>query len=333
MTDSPTPTPSAESQAAGEDPAATTEQGWQVTFGNDQIVVTNDEVVTEFGRLADAIVQFATLDKNNQNAFMNNRTPIIGWLADEWAGATPPDPGMWDDVINTANEAKSAVGSDVPTAAESLNRANTQLSQCEDTWKEYLKDTTKGAIEFEKSALDVSIAVVAVAVTAATGGTGALAAGAMGASQGALTNAVNQWVDMSQGDQTQFDWSAFSVSAVTGLVAGALAGAASSALEEKIASACSNWFLGAGSAELMEAVNEARQAAGMSSIEATEGMSWLQANITRVLGSIPQQTVSSVTSALVTAGLTGDEFTEKLPDSLWDAGKDVIIDFVKENIG
>jgi hypothetical protein len=302
---------------------ATDGQGWRVTFFAQTFVVSVDEAGAQFSRLADEMQKAAERGKAAEQDYSNNeKMPIISTICDWAGGAEMPDGSLWDLVISAAGDAKVAAGSgDCEAAAVGLNEADTKYNSAESAWSDYLSRAAKGTVTVEKDALEIGIGVAAVGVGIATGGTGLGAMAAIGAGEGALSDAVDQWVDIHAGNQKSFNFGSLARDTVVDSLVWAISGAVGDKLADAVTSKCVSWFTDV-NPEVLETVNQYLGSKGLEAIDGVELMSWIPANITRVLRYIPDAIVSAAAwqalSAL--ANWTMDGFVGGFPNALWECG-------------
>lgn len=279
--------------------------------------------------------QFAQQGKSDQEDFVkNDRIPIISTLS-EWAGGTAvPDESMWDAVASAAASAKAAAAAgDYTQAAADLNEANDKYKAANKAWSDYLSKSASGATIAEKDTLDVGIGIIAVGVGIATGGAGIAAVAAIGAGEGGLTNAVDQWVDIGAGNQKGFDFGSMARDTIVDSVVWAISGAAGDKLADAVTSKCVAWFTDV-NPDVLAKVNELLEQKGLEAVDGPELMSWIPANITRVLRYIPDAVVSSAAyqTLSATAYWTMDGFTSGFPTCLWESGSGDLAQAIAESI-
>jgi hypothetical protein len=267
--------------------------------------------------------QLAEQGKEGEQDYVNNdRMPIISTLADWAGGAEMPDSSVWDQVVSAAGAAKAAAASgDLATAAAALDDANTQYAAASSAWSDYMSKTAQGAVTAEKDTLEVGIGIAAVAVGLATGGTGLAAVATIGAGEGALTNAVDQWVDINTGSQQSFDFGSLARDTVVDAVVWAISGAAGDKLADAVTSKCVGWFTDV-SPEVLENVNDYLTSKGLETIDGTALMTWFPANVTRVLRYLPDTVISAASYQVLSALAywSVDGFTAGFPNALWECG-------------
>lgn len=310
-------------------------QHWHVTVFNQTYTVTEDGVRTQLSRLAGEMVQFAQQRQADEQDYVNNdRIPILSTLADWAGGAKLPDPSAWDEVVGSAESAQAAAASgDFDSAVADLNAAGAKYQTASTAWSDYLSKSAQGGETVEKDAANVGIGIVAVGIATVTGGTGLVALAAIGAGDGALSNAVDQWIDMSNGNQQSFNFASMTRATVVDAIVWAVSGAVSNQLSDAITSKCVGWFTDI-NPELLAKVNECLTSNGAEAIDGVELMNWIPANLTRALRALPGTVVSAAAQQVLNAlsTWTMDAVVEGFPSALWQSSASDIVQLISENL-
>lgn len=269
------------------------------------------------------------------NSFMNAIIEIAGGLH------TQPDAGVWDNINGEVNSATGAAGGgDIAGAVGSINQAANDLQTASQAWEDFLNHFYGGGNNVITGlgwVAKISITVEAGLITVATGGAGgAAAAGAIGAGNAGLSEAVDQWVNINQGTQHDFEWGKLGLAAVMG----GILGAAGDAVQPKVAELLAQYLpgiVGANTA-FLESLgtkfidNETGEAMTAAAVATKLEPLWGQ-----IVSKIPVGVIKGVVQSAFDSLAGVSSFEEGIKqiagDISLDSISDVITDVLKEAIG
>lgn len=165
---------------------------------------------TEFGKVTNSVMNF-----------------IIGTAA---GGYYQPDASVWGNLTSEISDAGSSASSgSIVDAATKLSTAATDVATAVKAWNDYLDHFYGGGnnlISALGTVAQLSITAEAVMITVATGGAGgAAASAAIGGGASGLSDAVDQWVNINEGKQQDFNWKELGEKTLVGIVLGGAGGA------------------------------------------------------------------------------------------------------------
>jgi hypothetical protein len=193
--------------------------------------LTLDQAQAQLAKLVTSLNNRVTYYQGYQSEFGKVTNSFMNFVIGTASGFNyQPDAAIWGTLTGEINDASSSASSgSIPDAATKLTTAATDVATAVKAWNDYLDNFYGGGnnvISALGTVAQLSIGAEAVMITVATGGAGgAAASAAIGAGGSGLSDAVDQWVNINEGKQHDFNWKELGEKAVLGAVLGAAGGA------------------------------------------------------------------------------------------------------------
>lgn len=229
----PTPTPSA-GYSPAPTPTPTPQQVQVYNFtlnGTAYANLTDDQARAELAKLVTSLNNRVTYYQGYQTEFGKVTNSVMNFIIGTAAGGYyQPDASVWGSLTSEISDAGSSASSgSIPDAATKVSTSATDVATAVKAWNDYLDHFYGGGnnlISALGTVAQLSITAEAVMITVATGGAGgAAASAAIGGGSAGLSDAVDQWVNINEGKQQDFDWKELGEKTVVGLVLGGAGGA------------------------------------------------------------------------------------------------------------